>query len=70
MPAIVCDLGSMKERVDHGLTDYVVNNEIEFSKKAIEVLTNDELHSVFSKNAQKKYADHTWNNVARMFTEI
>jgi glycosyltransferase involved in cell wall biosynthesis len=70
LPAVVCDLGSMKERVDDGLTGYVMNNEKEFSKKALAILMNDELHRAFLKNAQMKYADYTWLNAARKFTEI
>ncbi len=70
LPAVVCNMGSMQERIDDGLTGYVVNNEKDFSQKAIDVLMNDDLNSFLSKNAQNKYKDYTWMNAARKFIEI
>jgi glycosyltransferase involved in cell wall biosynthesis len=71
LPAIVCNLGSMSERVIDGVTGYVVeNNQTEFAKKAILLLTDDDLSLKFRKSAIQYNSVYTWLNVANNFLKL
>ena len=70
LPAVVCDLGSMKERVAHGVTGFVVNNEEEFINSSISILQNEELHNRMSNNAMLASKDLTWISAAKNFLLI
>jgi len=70
LPAVVCDLGSMKERVTHGVTGFVVNSEIDFESAAIRVLKDDVLFETMSLASSKKYAEMNWSAAANQFLTI
>jgi glycosyltransferase involved in cell wall biosynthesis len=70
LPAVVCDLGSMRERVDHGVTGFVVNGEIDFESAAIRVLKDDVLFETMSLASAKKYAEMNWSATANKFLNI
>lgn len=67
LPAVVCDLGSMKERVVHGQTGFVAKGDNEFVNYALKVLTDDELWLSMHKNAIEQGKQLTWNKAARAF---
>jgi glycosyltransferase involved in cell wall biosynthesis len=70
LPAVVCDLGCMKERVAHGVTGFVVNNEVDFETAAIRVLKDDVLFETMSLASSKKYAEMNWSAAATQFLNI
>ena len=70
LPAVVCDLGSMKERVEHGVTGFVVNSEEAFINSSISILQNEELHNMMSNNAVLASKDLTWTRAAKNFLLI
>ena len=70
LPAVVCDLGSMKERVEHGVTGFVARSDDEFVKYAIKVLDDDQLFSELGENAKQFYEKTIWINAANQFISI
>jgi glycosyltransferase involved in cell wall biosynthesis len=69
LPAVVCDLGSMKERIDNGVSGVVVNNDKDFIEAALNILNNDNLFHSMSNSAIKKYSTMNWNMAAQKFLE-
>lgn len=70
LPAVVCDLGAMKERVEHAVTGFVANSEDDFVDYAIRVLTDDQLHGEMSSAAKVRYSEMNWLNAANQFLNI
>ena len=70
LPAVVCDLGSMKERVEHVVTGFVVNNEVDFEAAAIRVLKDGVLFETMSLASSKKYDEMSWSAAANQFLNI
>jgi glycosyltransferase involved in cell wall biosynthesis len=70
LPAVVCDLGSMKERVDNGVTGFVVNNEVDFVSAAIRILNDDVIFETMSLSSSQKYAAMNWSAAANQFLNI
>ena len=70
LPAVVCDLGSMKERVEHGVTGFVAKSDEEFVQYTNRVLTDDKLCTELGEKAKQFYAKETWINAAKQFISI
>ena len=70
LPAVVCDLGSMKERVEHGVTGFVARSDDEFVKYAIKVLQDEQLCEQLSIAAKNKHTEVSWLNAANQFLNI
>ena len=67
VPAVVKSIGSLPERVKHNVTGFVVNNDEDFVKAAISVLTDDKLWKKMKNNSLKMQRDNSWNKVAKKF---
>lgn len=70
LPAVVCDLGSMNERIEHDRTGFVVNNDKKFIECAIRILNEDNLFENFSINAINKYKNLNWERAAYKFLDV
>jgi glycosyltransferase involved in cell wall biosynthesis len=70
LPAVVCDLGSMKERVEHGVTGFIVKSEDAFAESAIRVLKDEKLHAWMSNNAILASKNLTWLSAANKFLSV
>jgi glycosyltransferase involved in cell wall biosynthesis len=70
LPAVVCDLGSMKERVVHEQTGFVAKDDNEFVDYALKVLTDDLLWNRLHHNALKHGKELTWSRSAKAFMEF
>jgi glycosyltransferase involved in cell wall biosynthesis len=70
LPAVVCDLGSMKERVEHGRTGFVAKDDNEFVNYALKVLTDDLLWSRLRYNAIEQGKELTWSRSAKAFMAL
>ena len=70
LPAVVCDLGSMKERVKHGVTGFVANTDDDFVDYALRVLTDDQLCGKLGENAIKFSKKTTWISASNQFMSI
>ena len=67
LPAVVCDLGAMKERVEHGVTGFVARSDDEFVKYAISVLQDEQLCEKLSIAAKNKHTEMNWLKAANKF---
>jgi glycosyltransferase involved in cell wall biosynthesis len=70
LPAVVTDLGSMKERVIHGITGYVAQSEMDFIRFVKEVLTNDRIWINMSVKSREIGKFLTWQRSAESFLQI
>jgi glycosyltransferase involved in cell wall biosynthesis len=70
LPAVVCDLGSMKERVEHGVTGFILKSEDAFAESAIRVLKDEKLHAWMSNNAILASKNLTWLSAANKFLSV
>lgn len=70
LPAVVCDLGSMNERVVHGQTGFVAKDDNEFVDYALKVLTDDLLWKTLHQNAIEQGKGLTWSRSAKAFMAL
>jgi glycosyltransferase involved in cell wall biosynthesis len=71
LPAVVCNAGSMAERVQHGVTGFVVGKDAQsYAAGAIELLTNDETWKQMQQNAIRHYRNATWEASAKAFLKL
>jgi glycosyltransferase involved in cell wall biosynthesis len=70
LPAVVCDLGSLKERVKHGVSGFVAKSDLEFVKYATKILKDDQLCLQLGENAKQINEKTTWINAANQFMSI
>lgn len=71
LPAVVCNVGSMAERVDNGETGFLVEKDVkQFADKTIQILTDDILWVQMHKAALKKYRHSTWDYAAKQFLDL
>lgn len=70
LPAVVCNLGSMSERVINGKTGYVAKNDNEFIKSTLKILTDDELWFSFHRHAIEESLQLTWDKSAKNFIDL
>ena len=70
LPTVVCDLGSMKERVEDGVTGFIVKSEDAFAESAIRVLKDEKLHAWMSNNAISASKNLTWLSAANKFLSV
>ena len=64
IPIVTMGYGSLKERVEHGITGYIANNQNEFINYSIDILNNDETYKKLRENLFKKRGLRTYNDVA------
>jgi hypothetical protein len=70
VPAVVEDIGSMRERVDDGKTGFVVAGEAQFAAAAIRLLTDDALWSEQHAAALSGKRNYGWNDAAIAFEKL
>jgi glycosyltransferase involved in cell wall biosynthesis len=70
LPAVVCDLGSMKERVENGVTGFVAKNDKEFIEASLNILSDDNLFDSMSCSSIKKNGTINWEKASYKFLEI
>lgn len=69
LPCVVQDRGCMNERVIHGKTGFIENDDQAFANRCIEVLKDDQLFKTLSANARVESAQLSWINTAKDFIE-
>ena len=70
LPAVVCDLGSMKERVLHGVTGFVAKNDKDFVEAALIILNDNTIFNTMSNCSIKRYNTINWTTAANKFLEV
>ena len=70
VPAVVCNFGSLKERVKNNHTGYVCENDEDFSLKTIKLLKDDKTWMRMHKNLIKNNNHENWMEVAKRWQKI
>ena len=70
LPAVVQDLGSMRERVIHDETGFVTKNDDDFSAAAVSLLTDDALWRAQQAAALVKQRSWRWTDAAQAFERL
>lgn len=67
VPAVVKPIGSVTERVVHGLTGVIADDDEAFAQAAVELLTDDEQWRYMKNGAISTQRDWRWDNAAEAF---
>ena len=70
VPAVVRRYGSVVERVKHGQTGVVADNDTEFMEAAVAFLQDDDYWRESHINAQRLQRSWGWDEAARAFEEL
>ena len=70
LPAIVMDIGCVAERVVHGKTGYVADDDDVFATSAIDLLTDDARWCLQSAAALSTQREWTWDRAAACFEDL
>ncbi len=70
IPIVTMGIGSLSERLDHGITGLVSKNKTDFLNNIIELYTNDALWNEIRNNLKQKRGSYSWNVAAIKFLEI
>ena len=65
LPIVTLGIGSLSERVDHGVTGFIANNEHEFATYTLKLFSDDNLWFKLRTNLIKKRKTNTWKKVAK-----
>ena len=69
VPIITLGIGSLSERVDHGITGLIAKNTNEFAQYSIEIFQDLKLWKSLRENLIKKRSSKQWNIVAKNLLE-
>ena len=65
VPIVTLGIGSLSERVEHGITGFIAKNEQEFANYTLKLFSDDDLWYKFRSNLIKKRKINTWDKVAK-----
>jgi len=67
IPIITLGIGCLNERVDHGKTGLIANNEKEFADYTIQLFNDDNIWNDMRKNLLSLRGSKKWKNIAEQF---
>ena len=70
LPIVTMGYGSLKERVDHGVTGYIAKNKDEFVKYSVKILSDDDLYLKLKNNLISRKGSRTYKSVAKDLLKI
>ena len=70
LPIVTMGYGSLKERVDHGITGYIAKNKEEFIKYSVKILSDDDLYLKLKNNLFSKKGSRTYKGVVTDLLKI
>ena len=70
IPSVVCDYGSMRERVLDKKTGFVCKSDEEFNTKAIKLLNDDKIWMRMHKNLLINDNHLRWSDIAKKWKKI
>ena len=70
VPIVTLGIGSLSERVEHGITGFIAKNTKEFIDYTIKILNDDELYLSLRNNLMKKRNIRSYKNVAEELLDI
>ena len=70
IPIVTMGIGSLYERVDHGITGFIAKNQKEFIDYSIKILNSDDLYLNLKKNLLKVKNLRSYENVKKDLLKI
>lgn len=70
LPIVTMGIGSLKERVKHGETGFIANNEEQFAKYTLDLFNDNDLCIQIKKNLYKIRNTNNWINSSKLFLEV
>ncbi len=70
IPIITMGIGSLSERVEHGVTGLVSNNTKNFAKNILDMYNDNDMWLEIRSNLIKKRGENTWDKAASHFFRI
>ena len=70
IPAVVCDFGCLKERVDNNFSGFVCNNDEVFALNTIKLLNDDKLWTKMNNHSLKRKNYIRWSKVAKKWLKV
>ena len=70
LPIVTMGYGSLKERIDHGVTGYIAKNKDEFVKYSVKILSDDGLYLKLKSNLISRKGLRTYRSVAKDLLKI
>ena len=70
IPLVTMGIGSLSERVEHGVTGLISNNYSEFSKNILDLYNNDHMWQEIKINLRLRRGNNSWNRAAQNFLKI
>jgi glycosyltransferase involved in cell wall biosynthesis len=67
LPIITLGIGSLSERVTHGVTGFIAKNEKEFAKFTLEIFNDKKIYDTIRSNLLKIRGQNNWDRVAADF---
>ena len=70
LPIVTMGIGSLSERVEHGVTGLISNNKRNFIRNIIELYQNNILWNEIKLNLQKRRGQNTWLHASKNLIKI
>ena len=70
LPIVTMGIGSLKERVEHGVTGFIAKNEMEFINYSVQLLNDNNLYFKIKNNLIKKRNSRNYKNVTKNLLNI
>ncbi len=70
LPIVTLGIGSLKERVVHGETGFIANNENDFADYVLELFKNDDLWTKLRNNLISKRGQNNWTKATKNLIRI
>ena len=64
VPVVTFGIGSISDRVDNGLTGYIVKSDNEFANKVLNLMNDDKLYLKIKKNMFESRGKLNWESIA------
>ena len=69
VPIVTFGIGSLSERVDHGVTGFIAKNQTEFADFALNILNDNNLWQKLRNNLINIRGSKTWQMIAKKLIE-
>ena len=70
LPIVTLGIGSLSERVEHGITGFVAKNDKEFANYTLDLFNNLEIYKNLRSNLIKKRGKKNWNDVSNNLIKL
>lgn len=70
LPIVTLGIGSLSERVEHGVTGLVAKNSIEFGNYILDILNSDSIYNKIRNNLMTTRGQKNWKKISKKILEL